>query len=169
MLIAGQKQKLALFRRNSSEFSPLFRLLEDMFLDDCLYCRFRYLEGQTNQLDKDALSVETISETWFSRNNYSMNEFSNSSGWPTIGFSTCLNSRWNVIAHRCCVILSTSWTPREFFFLGKYRTQTSTKQPLQPACNIVRLQSVHNDPDPTFPVTENFKRRRRWTLSTQLI
>ena len=32
-------------------------------------------------------------------------------------------------------------------FLVKYRTQTSTKQPLQPTCNIVRLQSLHNDPD----------------------
>ena len=42
-------------------------------------------------------------------------------------------------------------------FLGKYRTQTSTKQPLQPTCNIVRLQSLHNDPDPTTPVTKNFK------------
>ena len=34
-------------------------------------------------------------------------------------------------------------------FLVKYRTQTSsrrrTKQPLQPACNIVRLQSLLND------------------------
>ena len=39
-------------------------------------------------------------------------------------------------------------------FLGKYRTQTSTKQPLQPTCNIVRLQSLHNDPDPTTPVTK---------------
>ena len=40
-------------------------------------------------------------------------------------------------------------------FLGKYRTQTSTKQPLQPTCNIVRLQSLHNDPDPTTPITKN--------------
>ena len=54
-------------------------------------------------------------------------------------------------------------------FLGKYRTQTLTKQPLQPTCNIVRLQSLHNDPDPTTPVTKYFKRRRRWTLFTQLI
>ena len=28
-------------------------------------------------------SVETIAETWFSGKNYPMNEFSNSSGWPT--------------------------------------------------------------------------------------
>ena len=54
-------------------------------------------------------------------------------------------------------------------FLVKYRTQTSTKQPLQPTCNISRLQSLHNDPDPTTPVTKYFKRRRRWTLFTQLI
>ena len=46
-------------------------------------------------------------------------------------------------------------------FLGKYGSQTSTKQPLQPTCNIVRLQSLHNDPDPTTPVTKYFKRRRR--------
>ena len=49
---------------------------------------------------------------------------------------------------------------RKLFF-GKYRTQTSTKQLLQPTCNIVRLQSLKNDPDPTTPVTKNFKRRRR--------
>ena len=86
-------------------------------------------------------SVETITETWFSRKNYPMNEFSNSSGWPTICFSTCLNSRWDVIAHRCRKTLSTSWMPREEnFFLGKYRTQTWTKQPLQPACNIVMIR-----------------------------
>ena len=54
-------------------------------------------------------------------------------------------------------------------FLVKYRTQTSTKQRLQLTCNIVRLQSLHNDPDPTTPVTKNFERRRRWTLFTQLI
>ena len=69
-------------------------------------------------------SVETIAETWFSRKNYPMNEFSNSSGW------------WNVIAHRCM--------PFDFvdklnakgrkLFLGKYRTQTLTTQPLQPVC-----------------------------------
>ena len=53
-------------------------------------------------------------------------------------------------------------------FLVKYITQTSTKQPLQ-TCNIVRLQSLHNDPDPTTPVTKCFERRRRWTLFTQLI
>ena len=54
-------------------------------------------------------------------------------------------------------------------FLEKYRTQISTKQPLQPTFNIVRLQSLHNDSDPTTPVTKNFKRRRRWTLLTQVI
>ena len=54
VLIAGQNQKLALLRRNSSEFPPLFQLLEDVFLDDCLSCLFIYLEAQTNQPDKHA-------------------------------------------------------------------------------------------------------------------
>ena len=53
-------------------------------------------------------------------------------------------------------------------FLVKYRTQTSTKQPLQPTYNIVRLQSLHNDTEPTTPVTKNFKRWRRWILLMQL-
>ena len=58
---------------------------------------------------------------------------------------------------------ATSWRPREEnYFLVKYSTKTSTKQPLQPTCNIVRLQSLHSDTDPTTPVTKNFKRRRRW-------
>ena len=46
-------------------------------------------------------------------------------------------------------------------FLVKYRTQTSTKQPLQPTCNIVRLHSLYNDPDPITPVSKNVERRRR--------
>ena len=42
-------------------------------------------------------------------------------------------------------------------FLVRYRTQTSTTHPLQPTCNTVRVQSLHNDTEPTTPVTKKLQ------------
>ena len=83
VLIAGQNRELALFRRNSSEFSPLFRLLENVFLGDCLSCLLRYLEAQTNQLAKHATT----------QTNFTCETFCGNDCWNVI-FPKKLSDKW---------------------------------------------------------------------------
>ena len=58
---------MALFKNISSEFSPVFRLLEDVLLDDCLQISRETSWGNMQQRKKQTshvkLSVETITET----------------------------------------------------------------------------------------------------------
>ena len=142
MLIAGENWKVALFKNISSEFSPVFRLLEDVLLDDCL------------QISRG--SDKPVGETC----SHAKNKLHRSNFLWKLLRKRLMRWRWVLklfrLAYNRLFHVSTLWMGRHRqmpwhfvdklnakgrnFFFGKYTTQTWTKQALQTAYNVVMIQ-----------------------------
>ena len=142
MLIAGENWKVALFKNISSECSPVFRLLEDVILDDCLQIAYR---GS----DKPELAKHAATQ----KNKLHMPNFL----WKLLlkRLMRWMSLKLFRLAYSRLFHVSTFWMGRHRqmrwhfvdklnvkgrnFFLGKYRTQTWSKQALQTAYNVVMI------------------------------
>ena len=147
--IARQNRKFALFRRNLSEMSPLFQLPVGVFLEVVAFLdvsdilRLRQTCSHANQICLSNFPWKLLLKRDLpDKNHLDKSVLSNSS-----------------LAYLCR--LSTERTRTQLYeFVDKLNAKE--KKPLEENAELqhrlnnlhLRLQSLHNDPDPTTPVTK---------------